>query len=128
MNLQKSAAVLFAVAALAVVGFQLALAAGAPWGRFAMGGAYPGQFPPPLRVGAVVQAALIALFAAVVLSTAGLAFESIARRAPWAIWVVVAFSAVSLVLNLITRSSGERAIWAPVAVVMLVTSVVVALT
>lgn len=76
----------------------------------------------------MVQAALIALFAAVVLSTAGLAFESIARRAPWAIWVVVAFSAVSLVLNLITRSSGERAIWAPVAVVMLVTSVVVALT
>ena len=34
------------------------------------------------------------------------------------VWVVVAFSAMSLVLNSITPSAGERAIWAPVALLL----------
>ena len=42
------------------------------------------------------------------------------------VWLVVAFAAVSLVLNLITPSAGERAIWAPVAVLLLASSTVVA--
>ena len=35
--------------------------------------------------------------------------------------------AVALVLNLITPSGGERAVWAPVALVLLLSSLVVAL-
>ncbi len=127
MDLPDIAAIVFAAAAAVVIAFQLALAAGAPWGSYAMGGAYPGKFPPALRVAAVVQAALVGFFIAVVLSSAGLAFESLTAAAPWLIWVVVAFSAVSLVLNLITRSKPERAIWAPVAAVMLASSLAVAL-
>jgi hypothetical protein len=42
-------------------------------------------------------------------------------------WVVVAVAALGFVLNLITPSAGERAIWAPVAFVLLVSSTVVAL-
>jgi hypothetical protein len=47
--------------------------------------------------------------------------------APWAIWAVVGFSALSLALNAITPSAGERRIWVPVAAVMLASSLVVAL-
>ena len=104
--------------------FQVALAAGAPWGAYAMGGAFPGQFPPPLRVAALVQAALVGAMAVVVLSRAGLVLPG------WSgsrfVWLVVAFAAVGLVLNLITPSAAERAIWAPVAVLLLVSSTVVA--
>ena len=42
------------------------------------------------------------------------------------VWWVVALEAVSLVLNLITQSAGERAIWAPVALLLLASSTVVA--
>ena len=52
---------------------RLTLATGAPWGEFAMGGAYPGQFPPELHVAAVVQAVVLALLALVILARAGIA-------------------------------------------------------
>jgi hypothetical protein len=120
------AAWLFTIAASGVVFFQLALAAGAPWGSWAMGGAYSGQFPPPLRVAAVVQAALLVGMALVVLTRAGLFAPRWARHARWLIWVVVTYGVIGLILNLITPSAGERAIWAPVALVMLVSSAVVA--
>ena len=40
------AGIIFGVVAGGVVAFQLALAAGAPWGTYAMGGAYAGRLPP----------------------------------------------------------------------------------
>lgn len=42
----------------------------------------------------------------------------------WLVWVVVAFGAVSLVLNLIPPSAGERAIWAPVALLLASSAIV----
>lgn len=127
MGIRRVAAFVYAVLTGAVVAFQLALAAGAPWGEFAMGGASPGQFSPPLRAAAVVQAALLVLMAAVVLSRAGVALPSWSRRARWLVWVVVGVAALASVLNLITPSGGERAIWAPLALLLLVTSLIVAL-
>jgi hypothetical protein len=126
MNMKRNAAILYAVISLGVIAFQLALAAGAPWGAFAMGGAFPGQFPPALRVAAIIQAALLAGLAAVVLSRAGLALPQWSRVSRWLVYIVVAFAAVSLVLNLLTPSARERAIWAPVAFLLLITSGVVA--
>jgi hypothetical protein len=127
MNLRRGAAILYAVISLGVIVFQIALAAGAPWGEFAMGGAFPGQFPPALRVAALLQAALLAGMAAVVLSRAGVILPGWSRASRWFIWFVVAFSALSLILNLITPSAGERAIWAPTAFLLLVSSAIVAL-
>ncbi len=124
--MKTSAAWLFTIATSVVVLFQLALAAGAPWGEWAMGGAYPGQFPPSLRVAAIVQAALLVGMALVVLTRAGLFTPRWARHARWLIWVVVAYGVIGLILNLITPSTGERAIWAPVAFVLLVSSALVA--
>ena len=126
MDIRRTAAILYAVLSVGVVAFQIALAAGAPWGAYAMGGAVPGQLPPALRIGALVQAALNVGMAAVVVSRAGLILTRWARVTRWLVWVVVAVTAMSLVLNLITPSAGERAIWVPVLVLLLASSVVVA--
>ena len=128
MKKEIVAARVYAVVSVGVIAFQIALALGAPWGAYAMGGAFPGQFPPELRIAAVVQAVILGLLALVVLARAGIAMSIWSRSSRWLIWVVVVFSTLSLVLNLITPSAGERAIWAPVALIMLVSSVTVAIS
>jgi len=126
MDMKKVAAIVYAIVSLGVIAFQIALAAGAPWGAYAMGGAFPGQFPPELRIAAMIQAVLLAGLAAVILARAGLILPSWSRASRWLAWVVVAFSVVSFVLNLITPSADERAIWAPTAFLLLISSLVVA--
>jgi hypothetical protein len=128
MTITTIAALLYTVITAGVVLFQMALAVGAPWGAYAMGGAFPGRFPPAMRVAAVGQAFLLALLAGVVLARAGLALPGWASVATWLIWFVVAFAVVATILNLITPSAGERRLWAPVALVMLASSLTVALT
>jgi len=127
MAMRRVAAPLYTTVSAGVVAFQLALAAGAPWGAYAMGGAFPGQFPLALRVAALVQAALLSGTAAVVMARAGLLLAGWSRVSRWLVWIVVAFAAVSLVLNLITPSTGERAIWAPIALLLLMSSALVAI-
>ena len=128
VDAKSIAAVIFTGVTVGAVVFQLALAFGAPWGAYAMGGKFPGRLPAPMRVAAIVQALVLALLAAVVIAYAGLALQAWASATSWLIWVVVAFSGVSLVLNSITSSVGERRVWVPVAVAMLGSSLVVALT
>jgi hypothetical protein len=127
MRLGLAAALLYAVVSVGVVVFQLALAAGAPWGAYAMSGAFPGKFPLTLRIAALAQAAVIAGMAVVVLSRAGLVLARWSAVTRWLVWFVVAFAAVSLILNLITPSADERAIWAPVALLLLASSTAVAI-
>ena len=69
----------------------------------------------------------LAALAAIVMARAGLILNGWSRRAHWLVWIVVAFAAVSLVLNVITPSGGERAIWAPVALLLLLSSMTVAI-
>ena len=127
MDITTLAGLVFAVVTAGVVAFQVALALGAPWGRYAMGGAFPGRYPPPMRVAAVVQAVLLGLLAVFVLSVAGLVLPDLAATFPWLGWVAVVVSAVAVVLNAISRSPGERRIWVPVASVLLVSSLLVAM-
>lgn len=127
MDIATIAALVFAIVAGGVVAFQFALALGAPWGAYAMGGAFPGRFPPPLRVAAVAQAVVIGFLAVVVLSAAGIVLPDLAATFPWLVWVPVAVSALALVLNSISRSAGERRIWVPVAMLLLVSSLIVAI-
>jgi hypothetical protein len=122
----RGAAMIFVILCAAVVIFQLALAFGAPWGAYAMGGSTPGTYPSTMRVAAIVQAAFLVIMALLVLARAGLALPSWSRVSRWAIWLVVAASAITLFLNLITPSSGERAVWAPVIAVLFASSLMVA--
>ncbi|HSL44351.1 MAG TPA: hypothetical protein VK897_13025 [Anaerolineales bacterium] len=126
MDIVRVAAIIYAIVTLGVVAFQIALAAGAPWGAYAMGGASPGQFPPALRIAAMTQAALLAGMAAVILARAGLVLPGWSQVSHWLVWIVVALTALSLVLNLITPSAGERAIWAPTLLLLLISSLIVA--
>ena len=122
----RVAAWVFAGLTVIVCLFQLALAAGAPWGEYAMGGAFPGVMPTPMRVAAAVQIAVLAVIALVVLSRAGLALPGLRRTSRWLIWVVAALLGVGVVLNLITPSPMERLIWAPVAVLLFLSALRVA--
>lgn len=110
-----------------VAAFQVLLAAGVPWGRAAYGG-QSADLPPELRISSAVAAVLWLMFAAVILRRAGLVGWA-PVPASWVrplAWVVVALSAAATVLNAITPSPIERAIWLPAAAVMLVGTVVVA--
>jgi hypothetical protein len=120
-------AIVFAITTALVVFFQLALAAGAPWGEYAMGGAFPGRMPTAMRVAAIVQAALLAGLALIVLSRAGLAIPGLVQGWPWLAWVPVAVSGLAVLLNASTRSRGERRLWLPVTLILLLCSLVVAL-
>jgi hypothetical protein len=124
---EQLAAIAYALVTAPVVGFQLALALGAPWGAYAMGGAFPGQLPAALRVAAMVQALVLAGLAAIVLAAAGLVGWALVAELPWLIWVPVAVSAVGVLLNASTRSRGERRVWLPVTLALLACSLIVAL-
>jgi hypothetical protein len=126
MDIARVAAIIYAIVSIGVVAFQIALAAGAPWGAYAMGGASPGQLPPALRIAVIIQAVLIAGMAAVILARAGLILPGWSRMSHWLVWIVVALTTFSLVLNLITPSAGERAIWAPTLSLLLISSLIVA--
>lgn len=127
MSAEYWAAIVFAVMTACVVAFQVALALGAPWGSFAMGGRFPGKYPPAMRLAALIQAVMLAVVAFLMLSAAGVV------AAPWGLpprgvpWLVSGLLGIGLVLNLITPSAGERRIWAPIVGVMLVCSLVIAL-
>lgn len=96
--------------------FQLALAAGAPWGRASYGGVWPGVLPRGMRINSAVfgvvfypLAILYVLDAAGIRETAWLLAPSVV------LWVLAGFFAIGTVMNAISRSPIERW-WAPVSV------------
>ena len=66
-------------------------------------------------------------FGVIGLSRANLLFTSMMSFSKPAMWVVVAFFAIATVMNTITPSRIER-IWAPVAGIQLITSIIIALS
>lgn len=122
------AAVTFALLAGIVTAFQLALLFGAPWGELTLGGKYSGALPERARLIPLVSALLLIGFAVVVVSRAGLAFSGLYSASTYLVWVVAAYCALGCVANAITPSRGERRLWLPVVVALLVASVIVALS
>ena len=111
-----------------VVLFQFALALGAPWGSLAMAGKFPGKFPPLMRIAAIVQGLVLCLLAVIVLIRADVVLPGLYSASEIAIWVVVAISVLSLVMNLATPSKWERIIWVPVCAIHVITALLVALS
>ena len=122
-----SAAAIIASALLAVVAlFQLALAAGAPWGAAAWGGKYEGVLPGKLRAGsAFVGAVVYPMLALAILRAANVIDVGWISASTTMMWALTAFFAVGAVANLASRSRIER-IWAPVAITLAVCCAVVA--
>ena len=123
----RIAGIVYAIVSAVVVAFQVALAAGTPWGEYAMGGAFPGRFPPALRIAALVQGAILTLMAGVVLSRAGIALPRWSRVSRRIVWVVVVVSALGFATNVMTPSKRERTILAPAAFLMVACSAIVAM-
>ncbi|WP_199613636.1 hypothetical protein [Paenibacillus alkalitolerans] len=119
-------AIIFSALIGIVIVFQFALAAGMPWGSYAMGGKFPGKYPPTMRVAALVQIIILISIASIVLSKSGLVFPDWRSFTKIGIWFVVSFSVLATILNIITRSKWERRIWAPVSLLLLITSIIVA--
>lgn len=127
-SLGESAALIAAVLVAALTIFQMLLAAGAPLGRAAFGGENP-VLSKKLRF---VSAASVLVFAAafyVLLARSGLLGReskslTLVRVG---IWVLVAIFGLSTVANFASRSRWERRVMAPVALVLAVCCVTVAL-
>jgi len=125
----RLAATAYAVLILGVVAFQLAVAAGAPWGEFTQGGATSGVLPTAGRLGALLSACLLGvLLSACLLGVLAMAVLGRAGIGPWRAkrrlstalaWIVVAYAAVAVVANAATPSAGERIIWLPVSLALL---------
>lgn len=115
---------LFALLAL----FQLALALGAPLGRFAWGGGHK-RLPMPLRIGSMISIALYALFCAIIAERAGLV-----SLFPWSsvstigAWVVTGYLGLGIVMNAISRSKPERYTMTPLVIVLFAMALVVTLS
>lgn len=123
----NTAAIVFAILTGVVIIFQACLAAGLPWGAASMGGKFPGKYPPKMRAVAVINILILLFIGIIGLSRANLLFTQMMSFSKPAMWVVVAFFAVATVMNTITPSKIER-IWAPVAGMQLITSIIIALS
>jgi hypothetical protein len=124
----EAAAVVAAVLIGVVIVFQVALAAGAPFGAASWGGQHAGQLPMRLRLASIGAVVLLAVIGWVVLAAAGLVARGPIPE-PWlapAVWVAAVYFAVGTVANLASRSRIER-VWGPVALVTAVCCVIVAL-
>lgn len=103
-----------------LVCFQLSLVLGAPLGHLTQGGFNPGVLPLSGRALAALSAALLAAMAFVV--------QRHARGQTdlrWPIWVVLCITTLTTIANIGTPSFWERALWGPVASMMLVCALIV---
>lgn len=120
-------AALLACLILAALGmFQLGLVAGLPLGHYAWGGGHR-VLPIGLRCGSVVSIGLYAAMGWVLLAQAGVIGGG---PRPWtgtAVWVLVGYFSLGVVMNAVSRSLPERRVMTPVALVLAVLSLVVAL-
>lgn len=121
------AAIAFCVLLLGLGIFQVALATGAPLGRFAWGGAHE-RLPVALRIASLASIVIYGLCAAIVAERAGLivlfANPSIARIG---IWVLVGYLALGVVMNGISRSRSERITMTPLALALCLLAFAVAI-
>lgn len=121
---RRERAGLLAAALLALLAaFHLSLALGAPWGRAAFGGADGGVLSPGLRAASAGAVVLDVVLAGVL---AGVLVRGRARRV--VLWVLAGYFMVGTVMNAISPSPVERAIWTPVALALSVLAVVLAVS
>lgn len=125
--LETVSAIIFIALTGLVIIFQGCLAAGMPWGEASMGGKYPGVYPNNMKIVAVINILVLGFIATLVLSEANLMFYQLKPISKIGIWIVVVFFAIGTIMNTVTPSKIER-FWAPVALIQLITSLIVAIS
>jgi hypothetical protein len=108
---------------LGVIGFQIALILGAPWGRITQGGQHEGALPLTGRLAAAMSVVLLLAMALAILSAAG-GWPAWPR---WSGWAAAALNGIVMALNWATPSAAERKLWGPITSVMFVLALSVVL-
>lgn len=113
MSRARTAAVIAAALIVATAALQLALAAGAPWGDHAYGGAASttdGVLPVPFRIVSAAAAVVLLLAAPFVLTRARVARVSFLRDRLllWLTWAIVGFLVLNTLGNFASESPFER--------------------
>lgn len=121
-----TAAIVLTVLLALLAVFQLALALGAPLGRFAWGGAHR-VLPARLRGGSLIAIVIYAVIALLALDRAGLVDLVPEPVSVVGMWVAFAYFLVGIPLNAISRSRAERLTMTPVVAVLALLSLLVAL-
>jgi hypothetical protein len=106
--------------------FQLALALGAPLGRFAWGGRHR-VLPARLRVGSAISVLVYALIAVIAWDRVGAIDVFGEPFSEIAMWVVFAYFVLGILMNAISRSKPERYTMVPVSIVLAVLSFFIAM-
>ena len=105
---------------------QILLIAGVPIGHYAWGGKER-VLPPRMRIAAVVAIGLYLAFAALLSSRAGMLPGGDSPGVVIATWILLGYSAFSIIANLASRSRRERAVQTPVSVALTLGILLVAL-
>ena len=104
-----------------IVLFQVALAAGAPLGRAAWGGAHAGRLPRQLRMSSLIAGAVWDLAGLVLLRRAGHMTGLLPWTvAQWGTWIVAGLLVLGTVMNVASPSRWERYMWGPFAATLAV--------
>lgn len=108
--------------------FQIALVLGAPIGKFAWGGQH-NVLPIKLRVGSAISISLYTIFATFILGKAGVVstpFSDIVLST--GVWVLTGYFFLGIIMNGISRSKAERNLMTPIASILAILFLVVALS
>jgi hypothetical protein len=123
----RLAAVTGAAGFVLVAGFQIALAFGAPWGRGAWGGAHD-VLPMRQRIASAMAAVVLVLGALIVLGRTGLWESSLPVGVfRWGTWALAGGMAFSAFGNFASSSPWERFLMGPMALLLALLCLVVAL-
>jgi hypothetical protein len=126
-SLARAPAVLAAAGFLVIATFQVALALGAPLGHAAWGG-QEARLPTRFRIGSAVATVIWFLAALIVLGRAGFAVSPLPDLVErWGTWILVGLLPVGALLNFASSSRWERYLWGPLASILAVLTLVVAL-
>ncbi len=119
-------AILFTILLATLAVFQLALAAGAPLGRFAWGGQHT-VLPRKLRIASIFSILIYVLMSVVALSRAEVV-TTISHQPTVSVmvWVIAAYMTLGIVMNAISRSKQERYVMTPIALVLAVLAIFIA--
>ena len=118
MDLQLAANI-FSLCAYVICVFHFLLIVGAPLGHLTMAGKYQGALPKKVRGVPVFGIAMLLSFSWIVQAKATgetLFYDNFASQA---IWFVVGYNVLGVILHIITPSKWERRLWLPLISIML---------
>jgi hypothetical protein len=119
LTMVNKAAVAAGAGFAGLAAFQLLLAAGAPFGEAAWGGATEGRLSAGLRVGSAVSIVVYAVAAAVILRRSGFRVRWVSRAAArMGSWVLVVLLFLGALANLLSQSPWERFLLGPLTLVL----------